>query len=77
MGIGVSVFLIAAGAILTWAVSAEVQGVDLQVVGVILMVVGIIGLVWSLIVFGGRDRTTTVREAPARDRVVERRVEEF
>ena len=40
MGVGVSLLLIAAGAILTWAVSAEVSGIDLNTVGVILMVVG-------------------------------------
>ncbi len=49
MGISVSILLIAVGAILTWAVSATVSGVDLVAVGVILMVVGILGLVVSLI----------------------------
>lgn len=49
MGIGVSVFLLAAGAILYWAVTGDVQGVDLDVVGVILMIVGAIGLLWALI----------------------------
>ena len=43
MGIGVSLILIAVGAILTWAVTAEASGVDLTTVGVILMVVGGIG----------------------------------
>ena len=43
MGIGVSLILIAAGAILTWAVNATVSGVDINAVGVILMVVGAIG----------------------------------
>jgi hypothetical protein len=49
MGISFSLFLIAAGAILAWAVSAEVSGLDVQVVGVILLIVGIIGFVASLI----------------------------
>ena len=40
MGIGVSLILIAAGAILTWAVNATVSGVDINTVGVILMIVG-------------------------------------
>ena len=40
MGIGVSLILIAVGAILTWAVSAEVSGVDIQTIGVILLIVG-------------------------------------
>jgi hypothetical protein len=49
MGVGVSLLLIAAGAILTWAVTASVSGVDIATVGVVLLVVGIIGLVVSLI----------------------------
>lgn len=53
MGIGASVFLIAIGAILTWAVNITVSGLDLSTIGVILMVVGGIGLVTSLLIFGG------------------------
>ena len=49
MGIGVSLILIAAGAILTWAVEATVSGLDLTAVGVILMVVGLVGLLLSLV----------------------------
>jgi hypothetical protein len=49
MGISISLLLIAAGAILTWAVSAEASGIDIQVVGVILLIVGIIGLVLSFV----------------------------
>ena len=48
MGIGVSLILIAVGAILTWAVNATVSGLDINTIGVILMVVGAIGLVLSL-----------------------------
>ena len=44
MGIGVSLILIAAGAILTWAVNATVSGLDINTIGVILMIVGAIGL---------------------------------
>ncbi len=61
MGIGTSIFLIAVGAILKFAVNWQWNEVDLQVVGVILMVVGAIGLVASLIFwnswggFGRRD----------------------
>ena len=73
MGIGVSLILIAVGAILTWAVNATVSGIDINTVGVILMVVGAVGLVLSLIFWsswggvGGpaRRRTTTyVEDAP-------------
>lgn len=65
MGIGVSVFLLAVGAILTFALNAEVAGVDIDTIGIILMVVGVIGLLMTLLVFGRRDTprdTTVVRE---------------
>jgi hypothetical protein len=48
MGIGVSLILIAVGAILTWAVDAHVSGLNVNAVGVILMIVGLIGGVFSL-----------------------------
>jgi hypothetical protein len=77
MGIGVSLILIAAGAILTWAVNYSVSGVELDTIGIILMVVGAVGAVLSLVFWsswggvhaaGGRD-TTVIRES---DRVVDR-----
>jgi membrane protein implicated in regulation of membrane protease activity len=49
MTIGTSILLIAAGAILKYAVTAHVSGVDIQTVGVILMLVGILGLILSLL----------------------------
>lgn len=52
MGIGTSLFLIAAGAILKFAVHKSVSGISLQTVGVILMVIGVIGLVLSLLLLG-------------------------
>ena len=61
MGISLSILLVAVGAVLTWAVNAEVSGVDITAVGVILMIVGIIGLLLSLVFwsswggFGARD----------------------
>ena len=71
MGIGVSIFLIAVGAILTWAVNATVSGLELQTIGVILMVVGALGLVLSMIFWsswGGFGRrappTTYVDDGP-------------
>jgi hypothetical protein len=48
MGIGVSLILAAVGAILIFAVSYEVAGVDIDAVGWILLVVGIIGALLSL-----------------------------
>jgi hypothetical protein len=76
MGIGASIFLIAVGAIITFAVNVAVSGVDLSTIGVILMVVGGIGLLWSLIVAGtARGRvdgrgTTVVEDATPRRTVV-------
>lgn len=58
MGIGINIFLIAVGAILTFAVDATVAGLDIKVVGVILMVAGAIGLILTLAVFAPRRRRT-------------------
>ena len=49
MGIGASLFLIAVGAILAWAVDFTISGLELDTIGVILLVVGIIGLVLSML----------------------------
>ena len=59
MGIGISIFLIAVGAILAFAVHETVNGIDLQTVGWILMVVGVIGVVLFLAVFMPRRRSYT------------------
>ena len=70
MGIGVSVFLLALGAILAFAVHATVSGIDINTIGVILMVVGAVGLLislmfWSTLGFGSRrTTTTTVHDGP-------------
>ena len=49
MGLGVSIVLVAAGAILAFAVNADVQGVNIHTVGWILLIVGIVGFVFSMI----------------------------
>ena len=49
MGLGVSMFLTAAGAILIWAVNRNLSGVDIHAVGWILLVVGLVGGVLSMI----------------------------
>ncbi len=49
MGTAVSLLIIAAGAIMTWAVTATVAGINIHTVGIILMVVGAAGLVLSII----------------------------
>ncbi|MBA3327415.1 MAG: hypothetical protein H0T43_03845 [Solirubrobacterales bacterium] len=71
MGIGTSIFLIALGAILKYAVSAEVSGIELSTVGVILIIVGVLGLVISLI-FLMQARGRGGGGEVVRDRVVER-----
>lgn len=73
MGIGVSIFLIAVGAILAFAVNAEVSGLDIEVIGWILLVIGIVGLVLSMIFWSswggpgyfGRRRTYVEEGPPA------------
>jgi hypothetical protein len=72
MGLGVSLFLIAVGAILAFAVNATVSGVDIHTVGWILMIVGAVGILLSLLfwsswgggVGGNRRRTTVVDDGP-------------
>ena len=49
MRIGSSLFLIAVGAILYFAVTATLAGIDIQTVGLILMVIGVIGFVLTLV----------------------------
>jgi Domain of unknown function (DUF6458) len=78
MGIGVSIFLIAVGAVLAFAVSVTVSGIDLATVGVILMIVGAIGLVVDLLIWAPRRREyrSTLVADPGyvgRGRVVEER----
>jgi hypothetical protein len=71
MGLGVSLFVIAVGAILTWAVNASVSGLELNTIGVILMIVGVVGLVLSIIfwsswggIAGSRRTITHVEDGP-------------
>lgn len=67
MGIGVSILLLAVGAVLAFAVHVASNGFDLNTLGVILMVIGAIGLLTAVVVSGGtwggwggyRRRTTT------------------
>jgi hypothetical protein len=62
MTIGASLFLIAVGAILRYAVTATVAGVDIQTAGLILMVIGVVGLVIGLFLL-----TQARGDAPAPD----------
>jgi uncharacterized protein DUF6458 len=63
MGIGVSIFLIAIGAILTFAINADsVNFVNIDAVGIILMIVGLIGLIMTAFIWGPRSRRSDVVE---------------
>jgi hypothetical protein len=68
MGIGASIFLIAVGAILAFAVNYDISGLDIAVIGYILMIVGVIGLIMTAFIWGPR------RTAARSDVVEERRV---
>ena len=61
MGIGTSIFLLAVGAILAFAATDAISGVDLTVVGYILMAAGALGLIISMVVANRapRDRVVT------------------
>jgi hypothetical protein len=63
MTIGTSLFLIAVGAILKWAVTWTVAGIDLHVAGVILIVVGGVGLLIGLVMLFS-DRPPSHRYPP-------------
>jgi hypothetical protein len=60
MKIGASLALIAIGAILRFAVTDSVHGINLGVVGLILMIVGAIGLIVSAVMMTSRRRTDVV-----------------
>jgi hypothetical protein len=73
VGLGVSLILIAAGAILTWGIDATVSGVNIDTIGWILMAVGAIGALLSLMFwssfwgpgyYSSRRRTTVVDDGP-------------
>jgi hypothetical protein len=68
MTVGASIFLIAVGAILKYAVTATVAGVNIQTVGLILMIAGALGLVVGLfLTFAERNRTDRVVYDDRRD----------
>ena len=72
MRLGASLFLIAVGAILTFAINVQhSHGFNINTVGIILMIVGVVGLLISLFLLSGRRRyrTPVADERPiARDR---------
>jgi hypothetical protein len=74
MGLGVSLLLIAAGAILAFAVHTQLSGIDINTIGWILLIVGIVGGILSMVFWSswagpgywasGRRRATYVEEGP-------------
>lgn len=78
MGIGASLFLVAVGAILAFAVDVHTEGFNLETIGVILMIVGAIGTLLSLVFWsswgGFRRRDVVVDGGPSRRRVIEEEV---
>jgi hypothetical protein len=77
VGIGTSIFLIAVGAILRYAVTGSVEGVKLDVVGLILMIVGVAGLVLTFLwmtMWADRRRGVVGERAVVREPVREREV---
>ena len=65
MGIGASIFLLALGAILAFAVEADISGLDIGVIGWILMIAGFAGLVITLWFWNSRRRTVVTRQTGA------------
>lgn len=66
MYIGGSIFLLALGAIMSFAIRDSLSGVDLVTTGYILMAAGALGIVLSLIINGQRSRAIDDREPPLR-----------
>ncbi|OHV33957.1 MULTISPECIES: DUF6458 family protein [Pseudofrankia] len=60
MGIGAGIFLMAVGAILTFAVDVSISGLDIAVIGVVLMVAGAAGIVLDIFLFAPRRRQRVV-----------------
>lgn len=67
MELGTSLFLIAVGAILAFAVTADISGIEISTVGIILMIVGVIGLLVSLFYWRPRRRAV-VEDRPVATR---------
>jgi uncharacterized membrane protein YqjE len=64
MGIGGSIFLLALGAILAFAVNAHISGIDINIVGWVLMVVGLIGLIITIWYWNSRRSTVVSQTRP-------------
>lgn len=68
MTIGGSIFIIAVGAILRYAIDDSIEGIDLQTIGLILMIAGVVGLVLGLFLMQqARSRGDVVYERERRE----------
>jgi hypothetical protein len=80
MATGISLFFLAVGAILTFAIDTTVSGIDIDTIGVILMVIGLLGMLFSLVLWdswtprGVRRDDVVIDDEPAVRRGVTRRV---
>lgn len=76
MTLGTSTFLVAVGAIMRYAISAQGDGFNVPMIGGILMIVGIVGAVLSILIVAtmGKRRTVLVN-APATAVVQEREID--
>lgn len=73
MGIGVSIVLMAIGAVMTFAINVHTNGFNVNTIGIILMVAGVIGLLVDLLLFAPRRRSAVTTEAyPVTERTVVR-----
>lgn len=72
MGIGVSIFLMAVGAIFAFAINVTAEGIDLDTLGVILIILGLVGLLASLVWWNDWTPNRTVAYDDAGDRVIVR-----
>jgi Domain of unknown function (DUF6458) len=75
MGLGLGIVLVAAGAILAWAVNVQTTGFDVNAAGYILLVVGVVAMLLSLVFWSswagpGYFTRRTVVEEPTRRRTV-------
>jgi len=59
MGIGAGIFLIAVGAILTFAVNWHIHGLDVHAVGWVLMIAGLAGIILYFVFWNNRRRPST------------------
>jgi len=64
MGIGGSIFLLALGAILAFAVNADISGLDINVVGYVLMLAGLVGLIITVWYWNSRRRPVVEQRQP-------------